>query len=84
MYLIVCFSHLDCPRDGDQRLPLEHGGRLTAGEDLRPPHQLGRMPDHQLPMRRFPKLVTFHLSLALTVLVTLLPYGNIFSATVSN
>jgi hypothetical protein len=35
-------------------------------------------------MRRFPKLVTFHLSLALTVLVTLLPYGNIFSATVSN
>ena len=84
MYLIIFFSHLDRSRDGDQRLSLEHGGRLTAGKDLRPPHQLGRMPDHQLPMRRFPKLVTFHLSLARTVLVTLLPYGSIFSSTVSN
>jgi hypothetical protein len=35
-------------------------------------------------MRRFPKLVTFHWPSARTVLVTLLPYGNIFSATVSN
>jgi hypothetical protein len=35
-------------------------------------------------MRRFPELVTFHLPSARTVLVTLLPYGSIFSSTVSN
>lgn len=49
-----------CTRDWQCRLPLEHGGRLTARESLWPPFQPGRLPDHQLPHWRQAEMAPAH------------------------
>lgn len=46
--------------DRQRRLPLEHGGRLSARQSLRPALQPGRLPDHQLPHRRQTEVASPH------------------------
>lgn len=49
-----------CPCDWQCRLPLEHGGWLSARESLWPPLQPGRLPDYQLPHWRQAEMAPAH------------------------
>lgn len=59
-FLEVDLAQHSGPGYGQRRLPLEHGGRLSASQSLRPPLQPGRLPDHQLPHRRQAEVAAAH------------------------